>query len=197
MFSRLLRSACHLLAMTLATGLTAAAALAQGFYDPESIAWKFGYGLSDAAYSKAWEEYKEEGFLPIDIEMDNGGADYSGVWQKNTDGRGWASWRRLTSEQFHSSWDEYRKKGYRPIDQDSEVIDGTLLYSLIMVENKEGLDWISNRNLTSTQFSEAFADNKAKYKPIDIDAIEVGGKMFYSIIWVGNRSTQDWVSCAI
>jgi len=193
MLNRFLSSIGCALVTTFAAGLVAGAAQAQDFHDPDSIAWKFGYGLSDAAYSKAWEDYKNEGFIPIDIEMDNGGADYSGVWQKNTDGRGWVSWRRLTDDQFHKNWDEYRQKGYRPIDQDAEVIGGKLLYSLIMVQNKEGLDWISNRNLTSEQFSEKFAANKAKYKPIDVDAIEVDGKMLYSIIWVENKSNQGWV----
>lgn len=180
-------------APALAVGLAAGAAQAQDFHDPESIAWKFRYGLSDTAYSQAWEQYKKENFIPIDIEMDNGGEDYSGVWQKNTDGRAWVSWRKLTDEQFHKNWDEYRKKGYRPIDQDAEMIDGKLLYSLIMVQNKEGLDWVSNRNLTSEQFSQNFATNKAKYKPIDVDAIEVGGKMLYSIIWLENKPNQGWV----
>lgn len=188
----ILAKGCAFLA-ALALAAAAVTVHAQDFYDPESIAWKFRYGLSDAAYSAAWEEYKNDGYLPIDIEMDNGGADYSGVWQKNTDGRDWISLRRLTDEQFHAKWDEYRKKGYIPIDQDSEVIGGKLLYSLIMVENKEGLDWISNRNLTSEQFAEKFAANKGKYKPIDIDAIEVGGKVLYSIIWIENKSRQDWI----
>ena len=29
-------------------------------------------------------------------------------------------------------------------------------------------------------------------KPVDIDAIEVGGKMLYSIIWVENTPHQGW-----
>jgi Bacterial tandem repeat domain 1 len=145
------------LTMALGALLGAGVASAQDFEDPVSIAWKFGYGLSDSAYHAVWEDYKDQGYLPIQVEMDNGGNDYSGVWQKNTDGRGWASWRRLTSDQFRENWDEYRQKGYRPIDQSSEVIGGTLLYSLVMVENKEGLDWISNRNLTSAQFATNFA----------------------------------------
>jgi CubicO group peptidase (beta-lactamase class C family) len=179
--------------MALGALLSAGVASAQDFEDPVSIAWKFGYGLSDSTYHAIWEDYKDQGYLPIQVEMDNGGDDYSGVWQKNTDGRGWASWRRLTSDQFHENWDEYRQKGYRPIDQSSEVIGGTLLYSLVMVENKEGLDWISNRNLTSAQFATNFAQNKAKYKPIDIDAIEVGGTMFYSIIWLENKANTAWI----
>ncbi len=170
-----------------------AVASAQDFQDPVSVAWRFGYGLSDATYHSVWEKNKDDGYLPIQVEMDDGGDIYSGVWQKNTDGRGWASWRRLTSDQFHDRWDEYRQKGYRPIDQGSEVIGGDLLYALIMVENKEGLDWVSNRNLTSAQFADNFAEHKGKYKPIDIDAIEVGGTMFYSIIWLENRSNQGWV----
>ncbi|MBD2355398.1 serine hydrolase [Tolypothrix sp. FACHB-123] len=193
MFNRFRSSIRWALVPVLAAALSAGAAQAQDFHDPDSIAWKFRYGLSDSAYSQAWEQYKKENFIPIDIEMDNGGEDYSGVWQKNTDGRGWVSWRKLTDEQFHKNWDEYRKKGYRPIDQDAEVIGGKLLYSLIMVQNKEGLDWISNRNLTSQQFSEKFAANKGKYKPIDVDAIEVGGKMLYSIIWLENKPNQGWV----
>lgn len=185
-------STCGVLAITLGAALSAAVPPAEDFDDPVSVGWKFGYGLSDAGYSAVWEDYKNQGYLPISVEMDDGGAIYSGVWQKNTDGRGWVSWRRLTSDQFHQIWDEYRQKGYRAIDQGSEVIGNALMYSLIMVENKEGLAWVSNRNLTSEQLADNVAQYKAKYKPIDIDAIEVGGTMFYSIIWLENRSNQGW-----
>ena len=78
------------------------------------------------------------------------------MWQKNTDGRGWASWRNLTSQQFSDVWNEYREKGYRPIDQDTAVVDGSVFYSLVMVQNKEGLGWKSSRNMTSAQFSDFF-----------------------------------------
>lgn len=165
---------------------------ADDFHDPKSVGWKFRYGLSDAEYAKAWDDYKKEGYLPIDIETGDNGKTYSGVWQKNTDGRGWASWRRLTSDSFHEKWEEYSKKGYRPIDQDAELIGGELLYSLIMVENKENLKWISRRNLTNEQFSAEFAKNKGAYRPINIDAIEVNKTMFYSVIWLENKANLAW-----
>ncbi len=115
---------------------------AAGFDDPDSIAWKFRYGLKSAAYSNAWKSYKNDGYLPIDIETDTlVGVKYAGVWQKNTDGRGWASWRNLTSKEFSARWKEYSRKGYRPIDQDTEVVSGQVRYSLVMVQNKEGLKW--------------------------------------------------------
>ncbi|MBX3616703.1 serine hydrolase [Nitrosomonas sp.] len=166
---------------------------ATGFDDPDSLEWKFRYGLSDSEYHAAWDDYKKAGYLPIDIETDNNGTTFSGVWQKNTDNRGWASYRKLTSDEFHNKWEEYKKKGYRPIDQDAELINGELRYSLVMVENKENLDWVSRRNLTSEEFSKEFAQYKTKYRPIDIDAVEVGKTMYYSVIWLENKANINWV----
>jgi osmotically-inducible protein OsmY len=96
-----------------ATMLLAGSALADAFDDPKSVGWKFRYGLTDAEYTKAWNDYKKAGYLPIDVETDDGGKTYAGVWQENTDGRAWASWRRLSDEAFHQKWEEYRKKGDR------------------------------------------------------------------------------------
>lgn len=192
MFSRSRDLLCRTLTLALATGLLAGAAQAQEFHDPKSVAWKFLYSVSDSAYSDAWKKYADEGYIPIDIEMDNNGASYSGVWQRNTDGRSWISQRRLTSDQFSQTWGEYSERGYRPIDQGSDIIGGQQLYSLVMAENKENLDWISRRNLTSQQFSDEFAVNKANYRPIDIDAIEANGKMQYSVIWLENSPHKDW-----
>ncbi|MFQ5563242.1 MAG: serine hydrolase [Parvularculaceae bacterium] len=174
--------------------LRATVALA-AFHDPASIGWYFRYGLTSNGYSSAWETYKNRGYLPIDIETDRigGRTRYSGVWQKNEDGRGWVSYRNLTSSGFHDKWEEYKNKGYRPIDQDAEVIGGSVRYSLVMVENKEGVKWVSNRNLTSAQFSQKFNQYKGAYMPIDVDAVEVNGSMRYSIIWVENKANTGWV----
>lgn len=168
-------------------------ALANDFHDPTQLSWRFRFGLSDSGYKSAWESYKDQGFVPIDVETDVDGKYYSGVWQENADRRGWVSWRRLTGDDFHDKWDTYRQKGYRPIDQDAEVIGGKLRYSLIMVKNKEGLGWISNRNLSDSEFSKKFAANKGKYMPIDVDAVEYRGKVLYSIIWVENKKNVGWV----
>ena len=165
------------------------------FHDPDSTGWYFRYGLTNNGYKNAWDKYKGDGFLPIDIETDRigGNTRYAGVWQKNKDNRGWVSYRNLTSEGFHEKWAEYRDKGYRPIDQDAVVINGAVRYSLIMVENKEGLKWVSNRNLTSAEFSDKFNQYKGAYMPIDVDAVQVGGAMRYSIIWIENKSNTGWI----
>ncbi len=165
------------------------------FHDPNSTSWYFRYGLSNNAYKNAWDTYKGRGQVPIDIETDRVGSNtrYSGVWQRNKDNRGWVSYRNLTSDGFSQRWKEYRDKGYRPIDQDTAMVNGAVRYSLVMVENKEGLKWVSNRNLTSAQFSENFNKYKANYMPIDVDAVNVNGNMRYSIIWIENKSSTGWV----
>ena len=164
------------------------------FHDPDSIGWQFRYGLSSDAYGKAWNEYKGQGYLPIDIETDRVGTKtrFSGVWQKNKDNRKWASYRNLDSKSFGEKWKEYKDKGYRLIDQDMTMIGGKAVYSMVMIENKEGLKWVSNRNLTSQQFSENFNKHKGNYKPIDVDATQTSNGMRYSIIWLENKPKTQW-----
>jgi len=164
------------------------------FHDPQSLGWYSHRNLTNQRYSDLWNKYKDDGFVPIDIEMDttSRGVRYSGVWQKNTDGRGWVSYRNLSSNGFHQRWEEYKDKGYRPIDQDAVVINGSVRYSFIMVQNKEGVKWASFRNLTSAQFSERFEQYKGSYFPIDVDAWRVNGQMRYSIIWVENKTNKQW-----
>lgn len=171
-----------------------AAASADAFHDPVSTQWYFGYGLSGSEFESAWEASKNQGFVPIDIEVDRtgDGLRYSGVWQKNEDGRRWVGYRYLTGDAFQQKSEEYKGKGYRLIDQEAAVIDGSLRYSLIMVENREGLKWVSNRNLTSGQFAEKLDQLKADYLPIDFDAVSVNGERRYSAIWMENKATLDW-----
>lgn len=167
--------------------------LAADIHDPTSVGWAFRTGLTDKAYASAWKSYKNSGYLPIDIDTFQAkGPRYSGVWQKNTDGRKWVSFRNLTSKKFGEHWKTYSSKGYRPIDQDMDIVGGKLRYSLVMVENKEGLKWSSNRNLSSAQFSKNFDAKKKTHKPVDIDAVEANGKMLYSVIWVENKAREDW-----
>ena len=61
MADRIRRSTFSVLALALGALLSAGVASAQDFEDPVSIAWKFGYGLSDSTYHAAWEEYKRPG----------------------------------------------------------------------------------------------------------------------------------------
>lgn len=183
-------------ALTLTGGLllSLGAVYADTFHDPSSTAWKFRYGQTSSGYSDAWNDYKAAGYLPIDIETDvlDGNTRYAGVWQKNEDNRGWASWRNLTNDEFKERWEEYKNLGYRPLDQDVAVVNGNVRYSLIMVENKENLAWKSYRNLSSAEFSEKFVLNKDDYLPIDVNAIEVNGAMRYSIIWIENVGNKSW-----
>ncbi|MCR9138900.1 MAG: serine hydrolase [Alphaproteobacteria bacterium] len=178
---------------TVAQLVMAGTVAAADIHDPQSVGWVFRYGLTDKAYNSAWKAYRKRGYIPIDIDtLQANSPRYSGVWQRNADGRKWVSFRNLTSKKFGEHWKAYSSKGYRPIDQDMDIVGGKLRYSLIMVENKEGLKWSSNRNMSDAQFTKVFNDKKGTHKPIDIDAVEANGKMLYSAIWVENKPRQDW-----
>ncbi|WP_419913715.1 serine hydrolase [Hoeflea sp.] len=173
--------------------MTAGTMSAADIHDPDSVGWAFRNDLTDKAYASAWKSYKNRGYMPVDIDTIQGSSPrYSGVWQRNVDGRDWVSFRNLTSEKFGEHWKTYRAKGYRLIDQDMDLVGGKLRYSMVMVENKEGLKWSSNRNMSSEKFTKAFNDMKKTHKPIDIDAVETNGKLLYSVIWVENTARQGW-----
>ena len=178
---------------TAAQLMTAGAVSAADIHDPKNVGWAFRYGLTDKAFAKAWDTYKNRGYMPIDIDTFQGkGRRYSGVWQRNVDGRKWVSFRNLTSKKFGEHWKNFRSKGYRLIDQDMDIVGGKLRYSMVMVENKEGLNWSSNRNMSSEKLSQVFNEKKKTHMPIDIDAVEANGKMLYSVIWVENKPRKDW-----
>lgn len=174
--------------------LSAGPSWAADIHDPDNVGWVFRYGLTDKAYADAWKSYKDREYFPIDVDtFHSSSARYAGVWQRNTDGRKWVSFRNLTSKKFGEHWKTYRARGYRPIDQDMDIVGGKLRYSLVMVENREGLKWSSNRNMSSAKFSQTYEEKKKTHKPIDIDAVEANGKMLYSVIWVENKPRQDWI----
>ena len=54
--------------------------VAADFEDPTSVGWKFHSNLTGAGYSNVWNQYRDDGYLPIDIETDvvSGNTRYAG-----------------------------------------------------------------------------------------------------------------------
>ena len=56
------------------TEIAPAAIVAQvshdAFHDPNSVGWYSHRNLTNQQYSNLWNKYKDDGFIPIDIEMD-------------------------------------------------------------------------------------------------------------------------------
>jgi CubicO group peptidase (beta-lactamase class C family) len=162
--------------------------------DPQEVGWASVRNLTSAQFSADFAARKNDSIL-IDIEVDeiNGQERVSGVWQANTENRGWAEFRNLTSAQFSDKWNELRDAGYRLIDQESYTLGGQRYYAGIWIENTEGYAWASYRNATSAEFSAHFQQYKDDYLMIDFEAYDVGGSTRYAAAWVENTAGLSWV----
>lgn len=161
----------------------------------ENVSWASYRDLSSEKFSKKFKEYSDKGYLMIDVDAyaANGKILYAMVWQKNTDKRGWAEHRDMTSDKYHERWTEYNNKGYRPIDVEAYKKNGKILYAGIWIQNKEGLAWSSKRNLSSSQYSTYFKNQSDKgFRVIDIEVYKIGSKTRYAAIWIKNNDNLAW-----
>lgn len=164
--------------------------------DPNNVGWASVRNMPSPQFSNYFQEKIDQGYMVVDIEVDeiNGEQRVGAVFQRNLDGRGWAEWRNLTGVEFQDKWIELRESGYRLIDQESYVLDGQRNYAGVWIENIEGLNWASRRNLTNAQFSDYFQIYKsAGYMIVDVEAYPVGDEMRYAMAWVENSEDLDWI----
>ncbi|MFT5195674.1 MAG: hypothetical protein ACI85U_002696, partial [Candidatus Promineifilaceae bacterium] len=163
--------------------------------DPDEIGWASVRDASSSGFSTKFNQYKDTHMM-IDIEVDevDGKQQVAGIWQVNSDGRGWAEKRNLTSAQFSENWNSYKDAGFRLIDQEAYLLNGSRFYAGVWIENKEGLGWASLRNLTSSEFSEKFAEYKrAGYMIIDVEAyLNTSDELRYAMVWVENVESLAW-----
>jgi CubicO group peptidase (beta-lactamase class C family) len=171
-------------------------ARAQGILDQPygDFAWASLRDMSDATYEAKLNEYKTNGFRPTDVEVEGGSSrKYACIWRKNTDGRAWEVRTKLSDSEFSAKWEEMKNSGFRPVDQESHKLGSQTYYGAIWIKNTEGYKWASFRKLSSAEFSTKFDEYKANYIPVDIDAYDIGGTLYYSVIWVENKDNVAWV----
>lgn len=61
------------------------------------------------------------------------------------------------------------------------------------IENEEGLDWASRRNLTSEQFAAEFETYRNRgFIVVDVEAYLAGSNVLYGAVWVKNVENLDW-----
>jgi len=179
-------------AILLFTSATASATILK---DKKELDWASFRDLTSSQFSTKFTEYKNKGYLMIDIDAYSVGSSlrYSMVWRKNTDKRGWAEHRNMSHSQYHAKWLEYKKKGYRPLDIAAYQSNGQMRYAGIWVQNKEKLAWSSHRNLTSSSYGDLFKKKaKKKYRLVDMEAYQTPSGLRYSAIWYKNTDNRSW-----
>ncbi len=169
-------------------------ALPSSLLDPDAVGWYSGRNFTSSAFSDWFSDLAGEGYMMVDIEVDeiDGVQRVGGVWQRNTDGRGWYQTRNMTLAEFEATQRE-RADDYRLIDQEVYVLGSDTYYAGIWIQNLEDLEWANYYDVTSTQFSalfDFFSDQG--FLPIDVDAYVIDGQLLYSAIWVDNAENLGW-----
>jgi CubicO group peptidase (beta-lactamase class C family) len=180
--------------LALASPASATPAVPTSVFDPNETGWLSYRNLTSSQFATKFAALKSD-YMVIDLEVDviDGAYRVGAVFRRNSDDRGWASLRNLTSAEFHERWTHYRDRGYRLVDQETYVHQGDRLYAGVWVENRESFGWASYRGVTSAQFSEEFDRYRDRgYLPIDFEVYAVGDELRYGAIWVENRESLAW-----
>ncbi|MEM7106374.1 MAG: serine hydrolase [Bacteroidota bacterium] len=162
---------------------------------PPNLAWASRRDLNTNQFSDWFDHYRDRGWIIKDVDAYPSGNNmrYSMIWEENTDGRGWAEWRNLTSDAYHEKWNQYREQGYIPTDVEGYMSGNNLRFAGIWEQNVDGLAWSSKRNMTSSQFGTYFKEQKADGKRIvDIEAYETPSGLRYAAIWHENKTNILW-----
>jgi CubicO group peptidase (beta-lactamase class C family) len=108
---------------------------------------------------------------------------------------GWASVRNMKSDQFSQYFSEKSRDGYMVIDIEVDEIDGVQRVGAVWQKNADDRGWAELRNLTDSQFHEAWTSYKDQgYRLIDQEAYTLGGRLLYAGVWVENKEDLGWAS---
>ena len=139
--------------------------------------WKAHWDLTGEQYHTLWEQYRSQGFRPLGVTSYElvGRQVYAGIWIKNVENLGWASFRGLTSEEYANLFLDYRARRYRPIDIEMYATDDGPRIATIWWQNVDDVAWGELRDLSREQYQEQVDANLAAgYLMIDYDSYEAG-----------------------
>jgi len=159
----------------------------------DNRAWGIHTTLTHNEFADKWAQYKNDGYIPVDIETYRTGGDnyYGGIWVKNKENRLWHSYRNQTGDDFHEKFLEMKAQGFRPIDLDGAYLGTKLRFSSIWVRNTEQFEWAVRRNVSSSDFGAEFDQYIAQgFKPYKISGYNNGFTTYFATIWIKEGNDQ-------
>lgn len=196
-----------LLISTLSTGCAQLAeSLAQlqeeldtAIIDPESVRWATYRNMTDASLSARNSNLSNDGYMMVDFGFDESTGRYQAIWHENIVHtasdvkRDWEVHWDLTSQEFNDYWTQYGDDGYRLLTQETYTNNGERFFAGIWIDNIEDLEWKSFRNVQLQEFNNRYQNySQQGLMPIDIEAYEVNGTMYYASVWVENTDNIEW-----
>ncbi len=108
-----------------------------------NIAWAEYRDMTDETYHNKWEQLKNDGYRPVDIESyrKNGTQLFAGIWIKNTANYSWSSKRNLTKQDYETYITEQKAEGRKMIDLEMYETTNGIRYAAIWVKNYNNAVW--------------------------------------------------------
>jgi CubicO group peptidase (beta-lactamase class C family) len=86
----------------------------------ENLGWASYRGLTNEEYADWFQEYRDRGYRPIDIDgYDDGGVRYATIWWENVDNVAWEAYRNMSRESYQERVDARAAEGFLMIDYDA------------------------------------------------------------------------------
>jgi CubicO group peptidase (beta-lactamase class C family) len=162
----------------------------------EHLAWASYRGVTAAQFDDRFEDYRDGGFLPVDVDVyrtASGALRYAAAWVKNADGLAWKLHRNRTSSQYASAFKAYADQGLRSIVVDSTRTSEGQRYAGIWIENRSKRGWYAYRDLSATGFRNHW--NRLADEGYRLDGYEkydTASGARYAGIWRQSSDRPNW-----
>ena len=163
--------------------------------NPDGRRWKERRNLTSDGYHEKWEEYKEAGYRPLDIEvylLDDEWR-YAGIWIDNLENIDWWSRRNMDGDEYGTVFTDKSDEGYHLVDMEAYNTTDGLRYSAIWYKNVENIKWRQVRNMTRASYDSHVAEKNADgFVMVDYESYETDSGQRYAAIWEENISGRAW-----
>jgi len=147
--------------------------------------WKLYSNLTDDQYRTKWEQLRDNGYRPTDIESyrTNNGQRYDGIWVKNLEDYAWSSKRGMTKTAYEQYITEQRALGKRMVDMEMYETNSGIRYSAIWVSNSSNIDWKEVHGLGRDAYQNRLEDLVSQgYRVTNFDSYTDGSTQRYAFI---------------
>src|SRR5215216_68188 len=161
----------------------------------EQLAWASYRDVTSAEFSQRFDQYRDAGYLPIDVEVYPKDSElrYGAVWVKNTEGLSFKLRRGLTSAEYGAAFDTYKALGLRSVNVESVQTPQGQRYAGIWIRNVGGRGWFARRDLTATQYRNYWnLYTDLGYRPDDYEKYETAGGPRSAGIFRQTSQRPEW-----
>lgn len=153
--------------------------------------WDFYHNVTRARLDEVVTTLRGQGFLPVDIDEYQIGAEmrYDVIFARNGENLAWSLARDLTGGEFHAVFEALRPT-HRPLVADSTPSPNGQRYSAIWVENRNHRGWTILRDLTVDAWAAAWQEQlDAGNRVVGFERYQTSSGTRYLGIWRQNLSS--------